>query len=356
MDRRTLLKAGLATTAGGILVPTAGALTTPASAAPKVTKVLARDVDVPWGIAFLPGGNALVSERDTGRILRVKKDGGFRPVGRVPGVVSNSSSGGEGGLLALALHPNFRRNHWLYAYMSTRNDNRVVRMKYVNGRLGDPKVVLRGIPKATHHNGGGLAFSPSGHLFVATGDAENSSAAQNKKSLAGKVLRMTPRGDVPSGNPFGNYTWSYGHRNPEQITFDPRGRLWSSEFGEKDKDELNRIVRGGNYGWPYVEGKDGSGGYRDPLAQWDTDQCSPSGIAILGGRAWLGALQGECVYSVRISGPNRGRKARYFTGDHGRIRSVAAAPDNTLWITTSNRDGRTTPGPNDDKILRVRLG
>jgi glucose/arabinose dehydrogenase len=356
MDRRTLLKAGLATTAGGLLIPAGGALTAEAAARPRVSKVLARGLEVPWGIAFLPGGDALVSERNTGRIVRVRRGGGYTTVGRVPGVVNTVDSyGGEGGLLSLVLHPNFRNNRWVYAFMSTRSDNRVVRFKYAEGRLGRPRVVKAGIPMAAHHNGGGLAFGANGLLFVATGDALDAADAQNRRSLAGKVLRMTPTGEVPRGNPFGNYTWSYGHRNPEQITFSPNGNLWSSEFGEKDKDELNRIVKGGNYGWPRVEGKDGRGGYRDPLAQWDTDACSPSGIAIAGGRAWLGALRGECVYSVRLGGPNKGRKQRYFTGDYGRIRSVAAAPNGTLWLTTSNRDGRTTPRAGDDKILQVRL-
>jgi glucose/arabinose dehydrogenase len=356
MDRRTLLKAGLATTAGGLIVPASGALVSEAAAAPRVTKVLARGLEVPWGIAFLPGGGALVSERNTGRVVRVATAGGYRTVGDVPGVVNTRDSyGGEGGLLSLALHPRFRRNRWVYAFMSTASDNRVVRMRFTDGRLRRPEVVLAGIPMAAHHNGGGLAFGPGGLLFVSTGDALHADAAQNRRSKAGKVLRMTPDGKVPRGNPFGNYTWSYGHRNPEQITFDPNGNLWSSEFGEHDKDELNRIVKGGNYGWPRVEGKDGRGGYRDPLAQWDTEQCSPSGVAVLGGRAWLGALVGQCVYSVRLSGPHKGRKQRYFTGDHGRIRSVAAGPGGTLWITTSNRDGRTTPRRGDDKVLRVRI-
>lgn len=355
MDRRTLLKTGLAS-AGATLLPLSEALTSAAAARPRIGRTLARNMRVPWGITFLPSGNALVGERDTGRIYRVRKRGGRRLVGRVPGVVGGGSVGGEGGLLGLALSPNWRRDRWLYAYITTRSDNRVVRMRYANGRIGRPRVVLKGIQTARHHNGGGLAFSPGGMLFVSTGDAENRAAAQNRRSLAGKILRMHPDGRVPRGNPFGNYTWSYGHRNPEGITFDRSGRLWSSEFGEKRADELNRIVRGGNYGWPRVEGKDGRGGFRDPLAQWDTDRCSPSGVAVLGGRAWLGALQGRCVYSVRLNAPDRGRKRRYFTGDYGRIRSVVAAPDGTLWFTTSNRDGRATPGPNDDKIVRVRLG
>lgn len=356
MDRRTLLKTGLATTAGGLLIPAAGGFTTEASASPRVNKVLARDMRTPWGIAFLPGGNALVGERDSGRIYKVRKTGGRHLIGRVPGVVGGGSIGGEGGLLGLALSPNWATDHWLYAYMSTRSDNRVVRMRYNNGQLGPTRVILKGIPTGVHHNGGGLAFGPGGLLYASTGDAEISGAAQRKGSLGGKVLRMTPTGRVPRGNPFGNHTWSYGHRNPEGITFGPAGTLWSSEFGEHLYDELNRIERGANYGWPRVEGKDGPGGYHDPLAQFATEECSPSGVAVANGRAWLGALAGASLYSVRLSGPNRGAKRRYFNGDFGRIRSVAKAPDGSLWMTTSNHDGRGSPGANDDRVIRIRLG
>lgn len=355
MDRRTLFKTGFAAGAGGLLAPAAGALSSEAAAAPRVVRTLAKDLRVPWGIAFLPNGNALVGERDSGRVYVVRRRGGKRLVGRVPGVVGGGSVGGEGGLLGLALHPNFRTNRWVYAFMSTRSDNRVVRMRFRAGQLGPVRVVKKGIPTALHHNGGGLAFGPDGMLYVSTGDAENAAAAQNRRALAGKILRMAPDGRVPAGNPFGNYTWSFGHRNPEQLVFSGTGTLWASEFGEKDKDELNRIVKGRNYGWPRVEGKDGPGGYFDPLAQWDTDECSPSGVAVLAGRAWLGALQGQCVWSVRLTGPNKGRKRRYFTGRFGRIRTVVKAPDKTLWITTSNRDGRATPGPNDDRIIKVRV-
>ena len=183
-----------------------------------------------------------------------------------------------------------------------------------------------------------------------------SSRAQSRSSLGGKILRLTPTGEVPSGNPFGNHTWSMGHRNVEGITFDRRGQLWASEFGEKEADELNMIVRGANYGWPYVEGADGAGGYRDPLASWSpTSTCSPAGVAVVNGRAWLGALQGECLFSVRLRGPDAGRKRKHFAGRFGRIRQVMAAPDGALWITTSNRDGRANPGPGDDKVIRVAL-
>jgi len=228
-----------------------------------------------------------------------------------------------------------------------------VRMQYRNGRLGPPRLVLKGIRKAVHHNGGGLAFGPDGMLYVSTGDAENSSSAQDKHSLNGKVLRVTPLGRVPAGNPFHNPVWSYGHRNVEGLAFDGHGRLWASEFGESEYDELNRIVRGGNYGWPFVQGKDGPGGYRDPVAQWPTERCSPSGLTVLAGRAWLGALEGECLYSVGLSPPHR--HDRFFAGRFGRLRMVKAAPDGSLWLGTSNRDGRGSPTAADDRVFRVAL-
>jgi glucose/arabinose dehydrogenase len=356
MDRRTLFKAGIATTAGALVVPAAGGLTETAEARPRVVKVLARNMVTPWGIAFLPSGDALVGERDTGRIFRVRKNGGKRRVGRIR-VHSQKASWGEGGLLGLALHPNFRRNRLVYAYISRRSDNRIIRFKYRrDGRLGKRRVVLKGIPTSTHHNGGRLLFH-DGLLYVSTGDAERPHLAQRRGSLAGKILRMTPDGKVPRGNPFGNYTWSYGHRNIEGLAFDGKGRLWASEFGDDRWDELNRIVRGGNYGWPRSEGGDGIGrGTRDPLARWRPANCSPSGVAVAGGRAWLGGLRGHALWSVKLNGPGRGRKVRHFHERFGRIRTVQKAPDGSLWITTSNRDGRpSSRHGNDDRIIRVRI-
>ncbi|MEP9382102.1 PQQ-dependent sugar dehydrogenase [Nocardioides cheoyonin] len=319
---------------------------------PAIARTLAQDLAVPWGIAFLPDGSALVSCRDSFEIVRI---GGRRTsvVGTVPGVVTTVDSGGEGGLLGLALHPDYPRKPWLYAYHTTDEDNRVVRMRLMlrgsGGRLGDPEPILTGINTSLHHNGGGLRFATDGHLFVSTGDAENSDDAQDKGSLNGKILRITDTGGVPPDNPFGNEVWTYGHRNVEGLALDAGGQLWASEFGDKAYDELNRIVKGDNYGWPYVEGA--GGGYHDPLAQWPTSECSPSGIAITRGRAWLGALQGECVWSVDL---DSGKTQRYLDG-HGRLRLVAAAPDGSLWVGTSHRDGRDSPGPGDDRIYRVTL-
>jgi glucose/arabinose dehydrogenase len=315
---------------------------------PRITDVLAHGLAVPWGIAFLPGGGALVAERDRARIVLVHPHGGYRPVGEVPGVVSTEPLGGEGGLLGLAL-----RGSWLYAYHTTHVDNRVVGVGGRNGALGRPQRVHKGIRTAVDHNGGGLAFGPDGMLYISTGDAEQSSLAQDKHSLSGKILRVTPIGAVPADNPFGSPVWSYGHRNVEGLAFDRTGRLWASELGSSAHDELNRIVRGGNYGWPYVEGRDGPGGYRDPVAQWPTDRCSPSGVAVLGGRAWLATLQGECLYSVGLAKPHRHH--RFFAGRFGRLRMVKAAPDGSLWFGTSNRDGRGSPAAADDRIFRVAL-
>src|SRR3954451_22723955 len=278
LDRRTLLKGGLAATGALALGSVAGAGV--AEAAARVDRTLARDLAVPWGMAFLPNGDALVGERDSGDIHIVARGGGRHRVGHLD-VFSQLSSAGESGLLGLALHPGFASNGWGYAYLSTHSDNRVVRMQYVDGRLGARHPVLAGIPMNVHHNGGGLVFGPGGELFASTGDGEDSSRAQSRSSLGGKILRMTPTGGVPAGNPFGNHVWSMGHRNVEGITFDRRGTLWASEFGEKETDELNQVVRGANYGWPLVEGGDGNGGFRDPLAEWSpTSTCSPAGIAV----------------------------------------------------------------------------
>ena len=356
MDRRTFLRAGAAA-AGSVALGAGSVAGAPgALAAARVSRTLAANLAVPWGVAFLPSGNALVGERDSGDVFVVRRRGGRRRVGSIT-VNSQLSREGEGGLLGFALHPDFGTNRLLYAYLSTADDNRIVRMRFADGRLSRRQVVLAGIPMNIHHNGGGLAFGPDGLLYASTGDGEVGARAQNPSSLGGKVLRLTPDGEVPAGNPFDNHTWSLGHRNVEGITFDPRGGLWASEFGEKEADELNRIVPGGNYGWPNREGGDGAGGYHDPLAQWSpTSTCSPAGLAVAAGKAWLGALRGQCLWSVKLRGPDSGVKRRHFAGRFGRIRQVAKSPDGSLWITTSNRDGRGVPGAADDRVIRIVVG
>lgn len=350
MHRRTLLRAAL-------LAPAAAAVpvlqATTAEAAPTVSRTIASGLDTPWSIAFLPSGDALVSERDSGWITLVHASGGFD---RVKNLTVTHTAAGEDGLLGLALHPDFATNRLVYAYLSTDSDNRVVRMAYVGGQLSDPEPVLTGIPHSAHHNGGGLLFDPHGYLFVSAGDARDSSLAQDKSSRGGKILRIDPEtGAAAPGNPFGTRVWTYGHRNPEGITFAPSGDLWASEFGENTWDELNHIVAGRNYGWPRQEGKDGRGGYTDPLAQWHPENCSPSGIVVTHGRAWLAALRGESLWSVVLNGPHRGERTRHFSGRFGRLRALSLAPDGSLWLGTSNRDGRGNPAGSDDRILRIVL-
>jgi glucose/arabinose dehydrogenase len=271
---------------------------------------------------------------------------------------------GEGGLLGIALSPHFTEDRHVFFYVTTDQDNRIVRRTYDDGVLRAPKVVLKGIPRGERsHNGGRLGFGPGGRLFASTGDARADtlghpagSLALDWDSLAGKVLRLDPDGSLPEGNPHGTYAWTRGHRNVEGLAWDGRGRMWATELGENTRDELNRIVRGRSYGWPRVEGGDGDGPVKDPFVTWSpTSRCSPSGVAVAHGRAWVGALAGHGLWSVRLGGPHAGRKVRHVHDRFGRIRTVAAAPDGSLWITTSNRDGRGDPSAADDRVIRIRL-
>jgi glucose/arabinose dehydrogenase len=346
VQRRTLLKAGLtvpAAVTASTLVPAA------AEARPVARATLARGLDFPWGLGFLPDGSALVTERNSGRVLRVRRGGGASVVGRIPGVYHQD--GGEGGLLGLALSPTFRRDRWVYLFLTTRTDNRIIRVRYADGRLGTSQVILGGIPSNYTHNGGGLLFTGTTNpsLFATTGDTRRPGLAQDRQSLAGKVLRMRPDGSPQAGNPFGNRVYTLGHRNVEGLVRADDGRLWASELGENTWDELNLVRRGHNYGWARVEGADGPRGYTNPFAQWHTDVCSPSGVAVARGRAWVGALRGQCLWSVDLAGRNAHAKVRYFHTTFGRIRMVRRAPDGSLWIGTSNGGGA-------DRIVRVTLG
>jgi glucose/arabinose dehydrogenase len=310
-------------------------------------------LDVPWGIVFLRSGAALVSERNTGQIRRIAPDGTVRTVGAVAGVAAPNGLG-EGGLLGLALAPGDEDT--MFAYLTSRSDNRVVRFSVARGKVGKPKAVLTGIPTSTHHHGGRLLFDPKGLLYVSTGDAERSALAQNRDSLAGKILRIRTDGRAAPGNPFGNRTWSYGHRNIEGLAFDGAGRLWATEFGDRQSDELNLISKGRNYGWPDVEGRSTGSRYVSPKVTWSpTSSCSPAGLAITRSTAFVGALQGHCLFTVPLDGTDAGKPTAHFTDDYGRIRGVTVAPDGSVWMTTSNTDGRSKPGKGDDKIIRVTL-
>jgi glucose/arabinose dehydrogenase len=318
--------------------------------------VIASKLAVPWGVSFLPDGSALVSERDSHRILDVDSAGSVRPVGTVAGV---APSAGEGGLLGIAVSPRFASDSLVYAYLTAATDNRVVRMTYRNGQLGAPTVVFAGIPKAAIHNGGRLAFGPDGMLYVTAGDANQKTRAQDLAYLGGKVLRMTPDGQPAPGNPFpGSVVYTLGHRNPQGLAWGPDGSLYEAEFGQSALDELNLLQPGGNYGWPDVKGTIGPDDpkFTRPLLTWPTGDASPSGLAFAAGALWMATLQGKRVYRIPVLGPGRVTSLEpILSNDYGRLRTVVRAPDGSLWVTTSNRDGRGDPIAADDRIVRVPL-
>jgi glucose/arabinose dehydrogenase len=318
------------------------------------SSVIATDLDVPWGFAFLPDGDALFTERDSGRLLRMDASGNIREIQTLP-----TRGFGEGGSLGLAISPDYERDGYVYAYYTTDQDNRVVRFK-----LGEnPEPILTGIPFNSYHDGGRIAFGPDGMLYVATGDAGDPSNSQNRDSLGGKILRLTPEGEIPEDNPFpGNPLYSYGHRNVEGLAWDESGRLYASEFGLNRYDEVNLIEPGENYGWPHVEGEGGEPRYVDPITTWSTSEASPSGAEILKdgaipqweGDLFVAALRGERLWRLEL-GPDGQvtEREQLLRGQVGRIRNVVQAPDGSLWVTTSNRDGRGTPAPQDDRIIRL---
>ncbi len=343
--------------------PSVSGVVAPAKGAVRVTGTLAGGLKSPWGVAVLPGGDLLVGERDSGRIVRVAAHGGkVTELGSVPGV----EPGSEGGLLGLAVPASFGTDHQVYAYFTTASDNRIARMIYDERRepgnqLGAPNTVFKGIPRGRIHNGGRLAFGPDRMLYASTGDTGDKAPAQDKGSTAGKILRMTPDGEPAHGNPEADsVVYDYGHRNVEGLAWDGGTRLWASEFGENAWDELNLIEPGRNYGWPQVEGKRKGGsvpaGYADPVVVWKPADASPSGLAYARGSLWMASLRGERLWRIPLNGTRPVAAPQAFlTGAYGRLRTVVAAGDGALWLVTSNTDGRGTPRKGDDRILRLEV-
>lgn len=338
---------------GGLLV--VGIEPSPPAAAADVSvgRTIATGLRTPWGLAFLPDGSALVSERDTGRILRIPAGGGpAKPVGRV----TQTRAAGEGGLLGLAVPPG-RDPRFVFAYVTTATDNRVLRLPWDGSRLGRGRAILTGIPKGTNHNGGALLVGPDRTLFVGTGEIYQSQLAQRRSSLGGKILHITFDGQPAPGNPFrGSPVYSLGHRNVQGLAFDSAGRLWATEFGNHDADELNLIRAGGNYGWPIHEGKADDPRYIDPVVQWSpTAVASPSGLAIVDDVAYVASLRGQRLWRVPLRGTTAGTPTAELRDRFGRLRAVAAAPTGGLWLATSNTDGRGAPRRGDDRIVSLRL-
>ncbi|WP_194422483.1 PQQ-dependent sugar dehydrogenase [Microbacterium abyssi] len=317
-----------------------------ASAAPSSVEVVARGLDAPWSIAF-HDETPLLSERDSGRMLELAADGTPREVG----VIDAAVPGGEGGLLGIAVH-----EEHLYAYYTASGDNRLERYELTGDPgalgLGPREVLLEGLPSAGVHNGGRIAFGPDGMLYVTVGDAGDRSSAQDVESLSGKILRLTPDGEVPEDNPIdGSPVYSYGHRNPQGLAWAEDGTMYASEFGQDTWDELNVIEAGGNYGWPEVEGIAEEDGYIDPVQQWAPADASPSGMAVAEGSIWIANLRGERLREVPLD--DLADSTEHHVGEYGRLRDATVAPDGSLWVLTNNTDGRGEPGPDDDRILRI---
>jgi len=336
-------------------------------------KIWISDLTVPWSLVFLPDGRALVSERP-GRIRLILHE----KLQTKPYAAVNAAQVGESGLMGLAVHPDFPAEPYIYAMYTYEKAgtllNRVVRFRD-HGQAGSfDRVILDDIPGARFHDGGRIAFGPDGILYITTGENFNADLAQDRSSLAGKILRITPEGHIPPDNPFKNSPiYSYGHRNPQGIAWQPTtGQLFESEhgpsgeFGHFANDEVNRIVKGGNYGWPIVIGTSGKQPYIDPVIVWK-ETTPPAGICFyegnllqhLKGDLFVATLKSKALIRIKLSRNNKiTRIERWFAqdykhGKYGRLRDVVTGPDGALYFTSSNRDGRGNPKSDDDKIYRI---
>lgn len=317
--------------------------------------VLATGLDAPWSVLSLDDDGALISQRDDGVVRELTASGELRTAGTVPGVVS----GGESGLHGLALHQ-ADGVRWLYAYHGAADDNRVVRMP-LTGASGAlrldveaAEVVIAGIPRAMHHDGGRLAFGPDKMLYIGTGDAGQPDRARDRAHLGGKILRVTATGDPAPGNPFDSAVYSLGHRNVQGLAWDSDGALWASEFGQDTWDELNRIEPGGDYGWPDHEGMAGAADAIDPRAVWSPGEASPSGITIIDDVVYVAGLRGQRLWLYDTDDADADPVA-VFTDAFGRLRDVITGPSGSFWVLTNNTDGRGSPGPEDDRLLQLTL-
>jgi glucose/arabinose dehydrogenase len=335
---------------GETATPTAPHTSSTGNTDPEVVDTIVTGLDTPWGLAFLPNGAAIVTERDGGRVMEILGHG-VRTIGRI----DETSARGEAGLLGVAVSPSFDSDHRLFFYVSTAEDNRIMRADYEGRLLGAVEPILTGIPNGFIHDGGRLAFGPDGYLYASTGETGVGDLAQDRDSLGGKILRITPDGAPAPGNPDpSSPVWSWGHRNVQGLAFDAEDRLWASEFGSSEFDELNLIQKGSNYGWPIFEGNGNKSKYTNPHIVWRTDEASPSGLAFREGELWMAALKGERLWRITLRNGRATKPVDYFVGAYGRLRTVAVAPDGNLWVTTSNKDGRGTPQQGDDRILVIR--
>lgn len=330
-----------------VIVGSSAAATNPARPSSAVAAAAASDVatglQVPWAMVPLADGAALVTERNTGRIYRVKPGTPKQLYTTVPGVVAS----GEGGLLGIALSQGFPKDRRYFVYYTTAHDNRVAMM--LAGSTAAPRPIVTTIRKAGNHNGGGLLVMGN-DLYIGTGDAGDKTLPQYSSSLNGKVLRVRYDGTPSAGNRWGK-VFTMGHRNVQGLTPVPDGRtVYATELGQNDQDEVNWIRSGGlNYGWPSCEGRCTDPRYTNPIQTWLTSEASPSGISSVGSGSartyYVGALRGTRLWKMKIVDNRVVSRQSIVQGTFGRIRAVMGRTDGSLWITTSNNDGA-------DRVIR----
>lgn len=314
------------------------------------TTVLAENLEVPWAMDFLPNGTMIFTER-IGRVSLLEEDGTTAVVADI-----NVNQESESGLLGVAVDPDFNENKYIYLYYTREDGQNRISQFILDGTLTGENILLDNIPGSPIHNGGRLKFGPDGKLYATTGDAGAENIAQDVNSLGGKILRLNPDGTVPSDNPFGNYVYTYGHRNPQGITWNPdNGKLYASEHGPTMNDEINIISSGGNYGWPDVQGDENRSGYISPLRVYTDFTLAPSGIAFYQNRLYVTGLRGSQLRVLTLSSDGESiTDESILLNGRGRLRDVVVH-EGFLYISTSNQDGRGLPSDGDDKIIKIKL-
>ena len=329
--------------------------------------VVAENLDTPWAVGIVPDGRIIIAER--GGTVRVVRNGTLLSE---PWLVVEAAKGGEAGLLGLAVDPGFAGNRFVYvAYTYSDSGgqlvNRLVRVREDagTGKGVVEKVLLDGIPGSANHDGGRVKVGPDGKLYWTMGDAQNSGLAQQLSSLNGKILRLNTDGSIPADNPFpGSPVYTYGHRNPQGLAWQPgSGRLYATEHGPIAHDEVNLIEAGKNYGWPEITGDGAREGMMTPVLHSGFDTWAPSGAAFVTTGPWAGSLlfaglRGQSLYRLTLD-PVDPRKVagfeRLLANQFGRLRDVVQAADGSIYVLTCNRDGRGSPAPNDDRLLKLAV-
>ena len=322
----------------------------------------ATNLNTPWGMVFIDDDTMLVTERSG--TIRLVQNGEVRDEPYIS--IADVDERGEGGLMGIDIHPEFPDTLYVYVMYTSSTDNRIVRLRHDPETMTAEidRVILDGLDKARNHNGGRIAFGPDGYLYATTGEQFRAERSQDINSLSGKILRITDDGAMPSDNPFDNAVYSYGHRNAQGITWDDEGNMFASEHGPSGEfgifahDEVNHIVKGGNYGWPRVVGQAGDDRYIDPLIVWTDTAVPPAGMDIVDNRIYVATLRSRALLmlsyddEMTITSLQTIFEGEITEGGYGRLRDVVYH-NGALYVATSNTDGRGTPDSLDDRILKI---